>query len=620
VGVLPAGFEFPGKAEVWFAAPARLWNLNRTAYNYNVVAKLQAAVSVEQAQARLDTVAARLSAAFPGSNRGKSFAVTPLRDQLVRPVGATLWILMAAVSLVLLIACANVANLLLARAAGRRREIALRAALGASRWRILRQLVVESAILAVAAGILGVLLAAGGTGALLRLAPQNLPRLTEVRVDRFALLFAAAAALLATMVFGLAPAWQTSRIDLREALQSGARGMVGGRSGRLRGALVVAEVSLSAVLAVGAVLLFRSLLALTTIDLGYRTEGRLVMYTHVPAHGRDEYLRVAGSFDRLLPEFAAIPGVQSAAAAMGVPAGRYGSNGSYFVDGEATANPPNAGFLLASSGYFATMGIPLLRGRDFAAFDRYDAPFVAIVNQALVRRSFPNENPVGKRIKCGLDAPDQWLTIVGVVGDVRQNSPASAPEPELYMPLSQHPYHANEFQIVLRAAVSPASLAGPARKRMHDLYPLAATDFTTLEQMVATSIATPRFRVYVTGVFAGLALLLAMIGVYGVMSYLTAHRTSEFGLRLALGARPGELLAGVLAGAARLALAGLSIGALISIACGRLIGSMLFGLEPTDTFTYAAVLGGVLILTLAAAAVPAWRAARIDPASALRSD
>jgi putative ABC transport system permease protein len=266
------------------------------------------------------------------------------------------------------------------------------------------------------------------------------------------------------------------------------------------------------------------------------------------------------------------------------------------------------------------MGIPLLRGRDLAAFDRYDAPFVAIVNQALVRRSFPNEDPIGKRIKCGLDAPDRWMTVVGVVGDVRQNSPASAPEPELYMPLSQHPYHANEFQVVLRAGVSPASLASPARKKTHDLYPLAATDFTTLEQMVATSIATPRFRVYVTGVFAGLALLLAMIGVYGVMSYLTAQRTSEFGLRLALGARPGDLLSAVLAGAARLALAGLLAGALISIACGRLIRSMLFGLEPTDTFTYAAVLGGVLVMTLAAAAVPAWRAARIDPASALRRE
>ncbi len=621
VGVLPAGFEFPPKAEVWLAAPARLWNVSRSAYNFQVVAKLKPEVSREQAQARLDTIAARLSAAYPDSNGGKGFSVAPLRERMVRPVGATLWILMAAVSMVLLISCANVANLLLARGAGRSREIAVRAALGAGRWRILRQLLAESMLLAAAAGILGVLLAAGGTGALLRLAPENLPRITEVHVDRFVLAFAAAVSMLATVVFGLLPAWHTSKTDLREALhQGGSRGLVGSRSGRLRGALVVTEVALSVVLAIGAVLLLRSLVALTTIDLGYHPEGRLVVSAHVPAHGLEEYLRVAGSFDRLLPEFAAIPGVQSAAAAMGVPTGSYGSDGSYFVEGGAALDPPHSGFLLASSGYFATMGVPLLRGREFSALDRYDAPFVAIVSQALVRRSFPNEDPIGKRIQCGLDAPDKWMTIVGVVGDVRQDSPASAPEPELYMPLSQHPYYANEFQLVLRAGVPPASLTEAVRKKMHDVYPAAATKSVTLEQMVAASIATPRFRVYLTGVFAGLALALALIGVYGVLSYLTAQRTSEFGLRLALGARPADLLAGVLWSAARLAVAGLVLGILISIASGRLIASFLFGLEPTDKLTYATVVVGILLMTLVAAAVPAWRASRIDPASAIRQE
>jgi putative ABC transport system permease protein len=620
-GVLPATFDFPQRTDVWLTAPARLSNVNHSAYNYHVVSKLRAGQTIREADEQLGAIAARLTAAFPDTNEDKTFSVTPLRDQLVGPVGSTLWVLMAVVSLVLLISCANVANLLLARAAGRSREIALRAALGASRWRILRQLTIESLILAAAAGALGLLFAAGGTQLLLRLAPENLPRVAEVRVDRVVLLFAGAVSLLATTLFGLLPAWQTSRIDLQDSLkQGGARGLLGVRHGRLRSALVIAEVSLSVMLAVGAALLSRSFFALSAVDLGFHTEDRLVMYTHIPTHGLDETIRVAASINSLLPEIAAIPGVRSTAAAMGVPSGRYGSNGSYFLENQSTVNPPHALFGLASPNYFATMGIPLLRGREFTTRDSYDQPFVAIVSQALVRRSFPDEDPIGKRLSCGLDAPGKFMTIVGVVGDTRHDSPASDPEPELYMPLAQHPYYANEFQMVIHSALPPASLAAPIRQRMHELNPTAATSFTTLDEMIATSVATPRFRFFFTTAFAVLAVLLAMVGVYGVMSCLTAQRTSEFGLRLALGAKPGDLLTSVLKRAVLLAAAGLIIGAVASLAASRLIATMLFGLKPTDAVSYTLVLAGMLFATVAAAAIPALRAARTDPATALRQD
>jgi len=593
--------------------------LNRNSYNYYVVARLKTGMRSEQAQAQLDTLALRLSAAYPDDNTGKSFLITPLRERLVTPVRATLWLLMTSVSFVLLISCSNVANLLLARAAARSREIALRAALGASRGRILRQLMVESSLLALLGGVLGLILAVAGTEALVHLAPENLPRLREVHVDRFALIFAGGISLLATIIFGLMPAARASRTDLQKSLKpGGSRGVLGGDLGGMRHALVVAEVSLSVVLAVGAVLLFRSFVALSNVDLGYRTESRLVMYVDIPAHGRDGYLRVAASFDRLIPKLAAIPGVQSAAAAMGVPMGRYGSNGSYFVEGRPVANPPNAEFALASSGYFGTMGVSLLRGREFAPADQYDAPFVAIINAALARRSFPGEDPIGKRVKCGLDQPDKWMTIVGVVRNTSQDSPAIEPGPELYMPLSQHPYYANEFQVVLRTTLPPESLVPAVRGRMRDLEPAAATSFTTLEEMAAESVATPRFRLLLTGAFAVLAVVLAMVGLYGVMSYLTAQRTAEIGIRMALGAQSRDVLWLVLGHGMRLALLGAAIGFVAAMGAMRLIRSLLYGIGAADPVAFVSVTALLMGIALLACYIPARRAMRVDPMTAMR--
>ncbi len=625
-GVLPAGFQFPGKAAVWAAAPLTPGNLNRTSYNYPTVAKLKAGVTLETAQTRLDTIARRLQSAFPDSNRNKSFLATPLRDQLVGPVRFTLYVLMGAVALVLLIACTNVADLMLARATARSREIAVRAALGAGRWRIIRPLLVESAVLALLGGALGLILATIGTDLLARMSSDRvpLPRLNEVRVDRLVLFFTTATSLLSSLLFGLVPAWQASRVDLQEALkQGGARGMLGGRSQRLRNGLVVAQIALSFVLAIGAGLLLRSFAALTNVQLGYRTEGVLVVYAHAPAGSLDEHLGVGRLFEKIFGQIAQLPGVQSVAGAMGLPGGQYGSNGYYAVEGKHVFAPgqrlPHADFALASPGYFATMGIPLTRGREFTSRDDYDANFVAIISAALARETFPNEDPIGRRIQCGLDSLN-WMTIVGVVGDVRQDSPASAPGPELYMPLKQHPFHANELQVVVRAAVEPGSLAGPVRQKIQAINPEIATKFTNMEAMVADSVARPRFRMMLIGAFAGLALLLAMVGVYGVMNFVITQRTSEFGLRMAMGAAPGDLVALVFARASVLALAGLGLGFVLSLAAGRALASMLFALKPADPVTYLVVALVFVPVILTAAAAPAWRATRIDPVTALRQE
>jgi putative ABC transport system permease protein len=626
VGVLPAGFQFPAEGQIWVTAPVTPENLNRTAYNYRTVARLKPGVSLETAKAHLETIGARLASSWPDSNRNKSFVAIPLRDQLVGPVRTTLYLLMGAVALVLLIACTNVADLMLARATARSREIAVRAALGAGRWNIIRPLLAESAVLASAGGALGLLTAVIGTDLLVRLSADRvpLPRLNDIHVDGLVLIFATVVSLGSSLIFGLVPAWQATRVDLQDALKlGGGRGLVGGRSFGLRNGLVIAQIALSFVLAVGAGLLMRSFVALNNAQLGFRTDGILVMYAHAPAGTLDEQLGVGRLFERLFGELAGLPGVKSVAGAMGLPTGQYGSNGSYAVEGKHIFAPgqrlPHADFSLASPGYFATLGIPLLRGREFSSHDEYNANFVAIISAALAREIFPNEDPIGRRVQCGLDSP-KWMTIVGVVGDVRQDSPASAPGPVLYMPLQQHPFYANELQVVVRTAIEPVSLIGAVREKVRALNPEIAMKFTTLDAMVADSIARPRFRMLLISGFAGLALLLVMAGVYGVMSYVTTQRTSEFGLRAAMGATPGDLIGLVLKNAVRLAAVGLAIGILLSLAAGRAMASMLFGIEPADALTYLAILGAVAPIILLAAAVPAWRAGRIDPVIALREE
>ncbi len=623
VGVVPAELRFPRTAEVWLPSPVEPRNRNRTAYNYPTVARLKAGVSLDAAESELASLSQQLAAAFPDSNRNKTLALTPLRESLVGGMRRMLYFLLGAVALVLLIACANVANLLLARSTVRSREFAVRVALGASRGQILRQLVLENLALGLCGGIVGVAFAWFCLDALTGLAPQ-LPRIADVRLNWTVLAFTMGISVLASLLFGLMPAVEASRIDLSDTLkQGGTRGLVGARSQRMRKTLVALEIALSATLAVGAALLLRSFLNLHAVELGYRPEGVLVMYAHAPAKDLAGHIAATRHYENVFEELRVLPGVRNVAAAMGLPTGRYGSFGMYAVEGMHKFAPgeklPSAGFRLASPGYFEAMGMRLQRGRDFSERDQYQAPFVAIVSEALVQQTFGNEDPIGRRIQCGLDS-DQWMTVVGVVSDVRHGSPADTPEPQLYMPFQQHPFLANELQVVIRSAGDPRALIPSVQARMRALSPSFAIKFTTLESMVHDSVATPRFRTFLLSLFAGLAVALAMAGVYGVMNYMVSQRTSEFGLRMALGAAPGDLLRSALTEAAGLAGVGLAIGAALSLALHRVLDSMLFGITGTDWSTYAAVAALVLGASMVAAFLPSRRASRIDPMIALREE
>jgi len=635
VGVMPALMQFPARTEVWAAAPLEPQNRNRTGHNYRAVARLAPGVSVEGADARLTALAERLAIAFPVSNHGKTFVAVPLRDTLIADVRPTLLVLMGTVGLLLLIACANVANLMLAHGEARVREIAVRAALGASRRRLVGQMLVESLLLAAVSCGLGLLFAYAGTDALLRVGASYvpLPRLNDVHMDARVLGFSIAVALFTTVACGLAPAIRVSGVSVTDALNhAGTRGALGGGSAGMRSALVLAQIALSCMLAVDAGLLLRSLVRLTDTPLGFNREGVLVTYAHAPARGSpfdqsglDNYLRAGRFFNDVLDDVRRLPDVIAAGAAMGLPTGQYDSNGSYAIQGRQTFGGdfrrlPSAGFRLASPRYFETLGIPVLRGREFDDGDTYDRPYVAIVSQSLAREQFGDESPLGYSIMCGFDQRDRWMTIVGVVGDVQQASPASPPAPELYMPLRQHPYAANEVQIVVRTRVAPESFVGTMRQMVRNMNPEIAMKFLTLDASVGNSIAAPRFRATLVSAFAALALLLALSGIYAVMSYTTAQRTAEFGLRVAIGARSADIVRLVLAGAGRLTIAGLVIGLLLAFVTSRLVAAMLFGVTTTDLGTYAGVIVIAMPLAAVAAAIPALRAARVDPLVALRSE
>jgi predicted permease len=622
VGVLPGVFHFPLKAELWF--PLRWENTSRTAGNYKAVALLKPGVTPEAARAHLSAVGSRLQRAFPSTHKDKSFTVTPLKDLFVERSRMTLWLLLGAVGLLLLVACANVANLLLARATARSREMALRAALGAGRQRLVRQLLVESMLLGLAGGVCGLLLAFAGVSALLRLAPPKLPRLEEIHVDKIALLFNLAVSLGAAVLFGLWPALCAARVDLHDALkQGGTRGVLGGGRGEwVRGALVSAEVALALVLTLGAGLLFRSFLALNAVDLGYRTEGRLVLTASIPAKTEAQHLQAGATFERIFAALRQLPGVSAAAGVMGLPRGPYSSDGLYAVEGMHEFNVqqfdklPHAGFRLASPGYFAAMGVPLLAGRDFNERDLYEAEPVAIVSATLVRQVFGGQSPVGRRIKCGLER-DVWMRVVGVAGDMRNDDPAVPPGPELYMAYRQHPYHANDLHIVVRAQ---GDVSTAARKTIAQIDPGIPVKASTMEQFHSDAVALPRFRTLLLMVFAGVAAALATAGVYGVMSYVAVQRHAEMAVRIALGATGNDVISMLVGSGAKLAAAGMASGLAIALMAGRFIESMLYGIRPADPL---AISGTVLLLTVAAllaALIPAWRASRTDPALSLRQE
>jgi putative ABC transport system permease protein len=625
VGVLPAGFHFPDKTDLWFPANT-IFNETeaRSAHNYEVIGRLKPGVTLAQAQAQMTAIGTRLEQQYPDSNEGKSVAVIRLRDEMVRNIRLTLYVLLGAVGVVLLIACANTANLLLAKATARRREIAIRAAVGASRSRIVRQLITESLVLALVAGSFGLAFAIWGTEALKAIAPAGVPRLAETKIDVWVLVFTFGVTVAASLVFGLVPALETSRVDLNEALKQGAaRTGLGGRGGRMRAALVVVEVALSVILVAGAGLLIRSFHALANVDVGFRPEKVLVMETSVPSSDLESARRATRFYKTLLAGVVMLPGV-AAAGATRTPPGRVSSNGGYWIDRlpapeGLSVTAPNAVLSVVAPGTFAALGIPLKGGRDFQNGDTYDAPFVAIVNQALARKSFPNQDPIGHSILCGLDSP-KAMKIVGVAGDIRQYGPAAQPQPEIYMPYEQHPIPSTALSVVVRTSAGASAINEALRQKVRERSPDVPVRFTTMEAELAENVAAPRFRTLLLGIFAGLAVCLAMAGIYGVMAYVVSQQSSEIGLRMALGASSVDILRLVLGRSLTLAGIGLALGFAGAIAATRLLTSMLFEITPTDPFTYAVVALLLGIIALVASYVPARRAINIDPLLALRQE
>jgi predicted permease len=621
VGVLPPGFHFPDKADVWYPANTVLPEVvSRGGHNYLVVGRLKAGVNLEEAQAQMTAIGARLEQQYPSSNKGKNVAVTRMRDDMVSSVRLTLYLLLGAVSVVLLISCANVANLLLVKATARTREIAVRAALGASRTRIVRQLITESLVLALVAGVAGLILAIWGSGVLVALGPANVPRLAETGVDGWVLAFTFGVSVVASLLFGVSPALQVLRIDLNESLKQGAaRAVVGGSAGRMRGALVVAEIALSVVLLAGAGLLIKSFVALHNVALGFRPEHVLVMETSVPASDLESARRATHFYKNFLADVRELPGVLAAGATM-APPGRVESNGSYWVDHlpkEVSVNAPQAVFSVVAPGAFAALGIPLRRGRDFNDVDTYDASFTTVINEALARKAFPSQDPIGRVIFCGLDSSNP-MKIVGVVGDVRQYGPAREPSPEIYMPYQQHPLPATALSVLVRTAMAPGPLSQTLRRKAHELSSDVPAKFTTMEASLSENIAPPRFRAVLLSIFAGLAVCLAIAGVYGVMAYAVGQRSNEIGLRMALGANQSDVLKLVLRQGMLLTVVGVTLGVISSLAVTRVLSSLLYGVRPTDVTTFAAVSLTLTFVALAASYVPARRATKVDPMVALR--
>jgi putative ABC transport system permease protein len=595
-------------------------------FNYiRPVGRLHPGVSLRRASAEVLAITRRIALEFPDSEQKKAARLERALDYAVSEARPALWTLLGAVGLILLIACANLANLLLARGSVRQREMALRASLGAARSRLVRQLLTETLLLAALGGGLGLLLAAWGVHLVVALRLGDLPRLSDVRLNPEVLLFAAAASLAAGLLAGLAPALRTMSVDLRGALKQGGRGGGGGgaagRGGsRLRGGLVVAEIAMSLALLVGAGLLIRSFSKLVEVSPGFEPGGAIVASLPLSPTRYPEKAQVVAFVDRLLRRTTALPGVVAAGVVDSVPFGQGNVNGDIFVFGRPKPRPGEHLTVekrVVSGGYFHAMAIPVLRGRTFDDDRGSPAAPEVIVNDNLARFAWPGEDPIGKQLSW--DDDQHWLTVVGVVGNVHHFSLDDKPTLDTYLPYRQAPRP--NFTLVVRRAANPLGLAPLLRQEVRALerqQPIARLDL--LSEMVELSLARRRFQMVLIGSLALLALVLASLGIYGVMSYTVAQRAQEIGVRVALGARRGQVFSLVLRSTLAMTAAGLGAGILGSLALGRLVESLLFGVRGHDPAVYAAGCCTLFGVALLAAMLPARRAAAIDPAVSLRAE
>ncbi len=622
IGVAPPEFGQATKVDVWTPltfSPEERSNKYRGAHYLSVVGRLKPGVSAAQADAEMKLLASQLAKQYPDSNKGWSTFVMPLLDYSVRDVRVVLYVLLGAVGCVLLIACANIANLLLARATARHRELSIRAALGASRFRLVRQLLTESVLLAVVGGAAGLLIARWGLDALLALAPADLPRASGIHLDTTVLIFSFLLSVVTGVVFGVAPAWLAAHTDMNESLKQGSRGSTDAR-GRLRGALVVIEVAFALVLLGGAGLLARSFMRLTHVDPGFNPKDATVLRLSLPEKKYEKDAQQVAFADALLERLRVLPGVQEVGLTHTLPL-----LGDWILTFQITGRPPvapsdlpNTNYYAVTPGYFRAMGIPLIRGRLFTPQDNAKAPRVAVINETMAKEFFPNEDPIGKRINVQ-NGPENWRQIVGIVGDIKQYGVDKATTVQTYEPFAQHPF--NTLNVVLRTSGSPAALTGALRPAVYSVdkdQPVGKIQ--PLSEILSETIAKQRFAMTLVAAFSLVALVIASIGIYGVMSYNVVQRRGEIGIRMALGAQTRDVLNLILSSGGKLVGLGLLVGLLATLLATRAMGSILFQTGAFDLFTLGAITLLLAFVALIACLLPAQRATHVNPIEALRDE
>ena len=629
VGILPAGFQLLQQTpdvmtplEPWAKTlpDDRSWHPG-----IQPIARLRPGVKLEEARAEMTTIARRLEQQYPVYNTNTGANVNLMQEQMVANVRPALLMILGAVGFVLLIACTNVANLLLARATARQREIAVRSAIGASRWRVIRLVLTESVVLSLMGAALGLVLAEVSVPPLMRLGASSLPATGATGIDATVLFFTTVLAVVSGLIFGLAPALHMAALDLRSALNQSDRGAVGLGVQRARGALVVSEVALAMLLLVGAGLLIRSFDRLSRVAPGFAVDHILIADLPVSAAAHPDAAERMNFFDRIVERAGALPGVRSAGAASFLPVSGNGSVIHFNIQGRPPKSPHEyvmANYRVVSPGYLATMGIPLLKGRMITDADREGAPTVVVINATMARAYFPNEAPLGKYLQLGAtpDKDTPWMEIVGVVGDVKQSLASEAPT-EMYVPYRQGDRVLPVFglSLVLRTSNDPRSLAGSLAGAVHEIdanQPLVK--FRTMEENMAASVAQPRFRTVLLAILAGLALLIAAVGIYGVMSFAVTQRTREIGTRIALGSTPAQVFKLVIRDGLRLTLIGVVLGLIAGAAFARYLSSLLFRVGAVDPLAIAVVTVLLIAVALTACYIPARRATRVDPTVALR--
>ncbi|MFQ5694626.1 MAG: ABC transporter permease, partial [Terriglobia bacterium] len=643
VGVMPPAFRLPVRlnsaatAELWVPVVLQPENLNWGSHYLQTVARMKPRAQVAEVQAEVDTLVSRLAQERPDAYAQKNFSVhvAPLHSDLVSDVQPALLLLMAAVGVVLLIACGNVANLLLARATAREKELCIRAALGGKRWHLVRQLLAESFLLALLGGMAGLLLAWWSFDLIVALSPSSIARATESGIDAQVLGFALALSVLTAFVFGLGPALQVSNPDVSRTLREEGRGLSASATRRrIRNVLVVAEVAVAVVLVIGAALLLRSFAGLLQLSPGFEQNGLLTARVSLPASKYGDDQQVTTFYRELVEQARHLPGVLSAAAVNVLPLRGFGGDTIFDIEGRPTAQEdpaayggisPHLGYRPGTPGYFKTMGMQVLQGRVFNDFDHADAPLVAVINRTLARRFFPEDNPLGQRLRLywSVDQKGPWVEIVGIVADSRINSLDEELKQEIFVPAAQVQqiggWIARTMTVVVRTQGDPLRLVPALRAAVRRLdSSLPVYNIETMEQVVAGTLTEPRFNMVLLNLFAAMALLLAAVGIYGMISYTVEQRTREFGIRMAMGAQPRHIFRLVVGRGMVLTVVGLGVGLAAAFALTRFLATLLFGVGATDPLTFAGVAVVLSAVALLACYLPARRATRVDPMTALR--